>query len=116
VKQITARLTEQELDLLTEVAPDQFFQREIIDPHLPGHQANRPEIDRGKALVVRLKALLNSRTLGPGARTASASVHGVSNAQEWIYLGGTGNIRKVLLLHLQELNLPALQRRRRHPS
>ncbi len=40
-------------------------------------------------------------------------VYGISNAREWIYIGGTGNIQAALLLHLQESNSPVLQR---HPA
>lgn len=34
----------------------------------------------------------------------ASGVYGISNAQEWIYIGETDNIQSSLLAHLHELN------------
>jgi hypothetical protein len=57
---ITVRLTVEELKLLTALAADQLFRKEFIDPKMPGHQSNSEEITLGKALVGRLKLMVDS--------------------------------------------------------
>lgn len=69
---ITLKLTTQELELLTTLAADQLFQREFIDRRMPGYRANAEEMSLGKALVARLRTIVDpgaaKRT--PTARTA----------------------------------------------
>jgi len=38
---------------------DQLFRREFIDPKMPGHKSNSGEMQLGKALVARMKLLLD---------------------------------------------------------
>lgn len=59
---ITAKFTIKELELLTALASDQLFRREFIDPKMPGQKSNPAEIQMAKALVSRLRSMLD-----PGA-------------------------------------------------
>jgi len=56
---ITLKLTSEELDLLTTLAADQLFRREFIDPKMPGYRSDPKEIAIGKALVGRLRLMIN---------------------------------------------------------
>lgn len=56
---ITLKLTLEELELMTTLASDQLFRREFIDPKMPGHKSNSEEMKRGKALVARMKLLVD---------------------------------------------------------
>jgi len=54
---ITLKLTDQELGLLTNLAADQLFRREFIDPRMPGYKFNPGELILGKKLVERLRLI-----------------------------------------------------------
>jgi hypothetical protein len=54
---ITLKLTDQELGLLTNLAADQLFRREFIDPKMPGYKFNPGELSLGKKLVERLRQI-----------------------------------------------------------
>jgi hypothetical protein len=56
---ISLNLTFQELELLTTLVSDQLFRREFIDPKMPGHKSNSEEMQLGKALVARMKLLVD---------------------------------------------------------
>ncbi|HXR74390.1 MAG TPA: hypothetical protein VN737_00370 [Bryobacteraceae bacterium] len=56
---ITLKLTIEELELLASLASDQLFRREFIDPKMPGHRSNSEEVKLGKALVGRLKLMVD---------------------------------------------------------
>jgi hypothetical protein len=56
---ITLKLTLEELELMTTLASDQLFRREFIDPKMPGHKSNPEEMKLGKALVARMKLLVD---------------------------------------------------------
>ena len=56
---ITLKLTLEELELMTTLASDQLFRREFIDPKMPGHKSNSEETKLGKALVARMKLLVD---------------------------------------------------------
>jgi hypothetical protein len=56
---VSLKLTITELELLTALASDQLFRREFIDPKLPGHRPNSEEVARGKALVARMRSMLD---------------------------------------------------------
>lgn len=58
------KLTTEEVELLSALASDQLFRREFIDPKLPGHRPNLLEVERGKALVARMRSLLASAGAG----------------------------------------------------
>ncbi|HTC34583.1 MAG TPA: hypothetical protein VK724_14480 [Bryobacteraceae bacterium] len=66
---ITVKLTDQELGLLTNLASDQLFRREFIDPKMPGYKFNPGELSMGKKLVERLR-LMSDRA--NNTRTAKA--------------------------------------------
>jgi len=42
---------------------------------------------------------------------AASGVYGISNAREWIYIGGSDNIQAALLNHLQEVDTAVMKRR-----
>jgi hypothetical protein len=54
---ITVKLTVTEFELLSNLASDQLFRREFIDPRLPDYKSNPAEVILGKKLVVRLRGL-----------------------------------------------------------
>lgn len=56
---ITLRITVSELELLTTLAADQLFRREFIDPKMPGYKSKAGELSLGKALIARLRSILN---------------------------------------------------------
>jgi len=58
-KMLTLKLNLEELKLLTTLASDQLFRRQFIDPKLPGYRTNPAEINLGKALVARLRLILD---------------------------------------------------------
>jgi hypothetical protein len=58
---LTLKLTPQEIELLATLASDQLFRREFIDPKMPGYKANPEEVGIGKALVGRLRAMVDPR-------------------------------------------------------
>jgi hypothetical protein len=59
MKRITLKLTVEEISLLASLASDQLFRREFIDPRMPGYKSNPAEVSFGKALVVRLRAVVD---------------------------------------------------------
>jgi len=59
---ITVKLTIRELELLANLASDQLFRREFIDPKMPGHRCNPAEISQGKLMVARLRTLIDPRS------------------------------------------------------
>jgi hypothetical protein len=59
---ITLKLTDQELGLLTNLAADQLFRREFIDPKMPGYKFNPGELSLGKKLVERLRQITERAT------------------------------------------------------
>ncbi len=69
--QINLRLTVKELELLATLASDQLFRREFIDPKMPGYKSNFAEVSMGKALVARMRSILDPRCAG---RTPSAAL------------------------------------------
>jgi len=73
MKRITLDLTVEELRLLASLASDQLFRREFIDPRMPGHKAVPGEVALGKALVGRLRLMIdpNARNNAPASRAGS---------------------------------------------
>ena len=59
MKMLTLKLNLEELKLLTTLASDQLFRREFIDPKMPGHKSNSEEMKLGKALVARMKLMVD---------------------------------------------------------
>jgi hypothetical protein len=56
---ITLKLTREEAELLTSLVSDQLFRREFIDPKMPGFKSNISEMTLGKALVARLRSIVD---------------------------------------------------------
>ncbi len=59
MKLITLKLTVRELELLTTLAADQLFRKEFIDPRMPGYRSNPDEMNLSKALVGRLRKMVD---------------------------------------------------------
>src|SRR5713226_2956370 len=59
VKTMTLKLTLDELRLLATLASDQLFRRQFIDPKMPGYKPNAVEMNLCKALVARLRLMLD---------------------------------------------------------
>jgi hypothetical protein len=52
-------VTVDELRLLASLASDQLFRRQFIDPKMPGYKGKPEEVDQGKALVGRMKLIID---------------------------------------------------------
>lgn len=61
--QKTVKLSNHEIELLISLASDQLFRREFIDPKMPGHIGKPEDVHLGKALVSKLKAVLEQDTV-----------------------------------------------------
>jgi hypothetical protein len=59
MKLVTLKLTTRELELLTTLIADQLFRREFIDPKIPGFKSDADDMSLGKALVGRLRFMLD---------------------------------------------------------
>jgi hypothetical protein len=59
MKLMTLKLTVEELRLLATLASDQLFRREFIDPRMAGYRSNQGEVALGKALVGRLRLMVD---------------------------------------------------------
>lgn len=59
MKIVTLKLTTKELELLTTLVADQLFRKEFIDPKMPGYRSNAGDISLGKALIGRLRFMLD---------------------------------------------------------
>jgi hypothetical protein len=59
MKRINFALTIEELKLLATLASDQLFRRQFIDPRMPGYKSSPEELDLGKALVGRMRLLID---------------------------------------------------------
>lgn len=74
MKRINFSVTVDELRLLASLASDQLFRRQFIDPRMPGYKGNPEDLDLGKALVGRMRLIIDE-----GARhTTSAMVQSAS--------------------------------------
>lgn len=62
MKSMTLKLTLEELRLLTTLASDQLFRRQFIDPKMPGYRPNSDEMSLSKALVARLRLMLDEES------------------------------------------------------
>ncbi len=71
MKPITLKLTLEELRLLASLASDQLFRREFIDPKMPGYKGSPEEVTIGKALVARMRSIIDAarQTAMPAAKT-----------------------------------------------
>jgi hypothetical protein len=85
MKHITLKLTVEELRLLASLASDQLFRREFIDPRMPGYRSNSGEVSLGKALVGRLRLMVEgtsspARITGDASSSASKRQNGIQDA------------------------------------
>jgi hypothetical protein len=62
MKRINFALTVDELRLLASLASDQLFRRQFIDPKMPGYKGSPEEVDLGKALVGRMRSIIDECT------------------------------------------------------
>jgi hypothetical protein len=61
MKSVALKLTIEELRLLATLASDQLFRRQFIDPRMPGHRPNSEEMNLSKALVGRLRLMVDEQ-------------------------------------------------------
>lgn len=75
MKRINFQVTVEELRLLASLASDQLFRRQFIDPRMPGYKGSPEEVDIGKALVGRMRLVIDEGTRlagsGPGLNEAA---------------------------------------------
>jgi hypothetical protein len=62
MKRINFTVTVEELRLLASLASDQLFRRQFIDPRMPGYKGSPEEVDLGKALVCRMRLVIDEST------------------------------------------------------
>jgi hypothetical protein len=67
MKRINFTVTVEELRLLASLASDQLFRRQFIDPRMPGYKGSPEEVHLGKALVGRMRLVIDE---GPGHTTS----------------------------------------------
>jgi hypothetical protein len=77
MKRINLPLTIEELKLLVSLASDQLFRRQFIDPRMPGYKGSPEEVDRGKALVGRMRLIIDAGVQHP----TSALAHSVPSKE-----------------------------------
>lgn len=68
MKPINFVVTVDELRLLASLASDQLFRRQFIDPKMPGYKGDPEEVCRGKALVGRMRLIINDRPYPTSSR------------------------------------------------
>jgi hypothetical protein len=73
VKRINFPLTIEELRLLASLASDQLFRRQFIDPRMPGYKGSPEDVDRGKALVGRMRLIIDAGVPHPTAAMAQSA-------------------------------------------
>ena len=59
MKSINFTVTVEELRLLASLASDQLFRRQFIDARMPGYKGSAEEVDVGKALVGRMRLVID---------------------------------------------------------
>lgn len=74
MKRINFTLTVEELRLLASLASDQLFRRQFIDPRMPGYKGSREELEVGKALVSRMKLMMDEGPRQGGAPVLTRTV------------------------------------------
>jgi len=69
MKRINFAVTVEELRLLANLASDQLFRRQFIDPRMPGYKGSPEEVELGKALVGRMRLVIDE-----GSRYTTATL------------------------------------------
>ena len=59
MKKLTLELTPEELSALTDMASNQLFRKQFIDPKMPGFVLNHEELGLCKNLVGRLRTAMD---------------------------------------------------------
>ena len=59
MKKLTLEFTVEELSALTDMASNQLFRKQFIDPKMPGYRPNSAEMNLGKTLVARLETMVD---------------------------------------------------------
>jgi hypothetical protein len=59
MKRINFTVTVEELRLLASLASDQLFRRQFIDPRFPGYKGSPEDVDLGRALVGRMRLVID---------------------------------------------------------
>jgi hypothetical protein len=77
MKRINFPVTIEELRLLASLAADQLFRRQFIDPRMPGYKGKPEEVDLGKALVGRMRLIIDE-----GARHTTSAMAPSSSSKE----------------------------------
>ena len=67
MKRINFALTVDELTLLASLASDQLFRRQYIDPKMPGYKGSSEDVARGKALVGRMRLIIDEGVPHPSS-------------------------------------------------
>jgi hypothetical protein len=70
-KRLTLTLTAGELKLMASLVSDQLFRRQFIDPKMPGYRPNPDEMALGKALLSRLRLMLDPHPKGTATNKVS---------------------------------------------
>jgi hypothetical protein len=65
MKRINFAVTVEELRLLASLASDQLFRRQFIDPRMPGYKGSPEEVVLGKALVGRMRVIIDEGAQHP---------------------------------------------------
>jgi hypothetical protein len=68
MRRINFVVTVEELQLLASLASDQLFRRQFIDPRFPGYKSNPEQVVLGKALVGRMRLIIDERPYQTSAR------------------------------------------------
>jgi hypothetical protein len=71
MKRINLAITVEELRLLTSLASDQLFRRQFIDPKMPGYKGSRQDLELGKAIVGRMRSLIDESQNTTGVMSLS---------------------------------------------
>jgi hypothetical protein len=79
MKRINFAVTVEELRLLASLASDQLFRRQFIDPRIPGYKGSPEEVDLGKALVSRMRLIIDE---GAGHVTSAMAQKATSKSGE----------------------------------
>ena len=81
MRRVNFALTVDELRLLASLASDQLFRRQFIDPRMPGYKGSPEEVDIGKALVGRMRLMIDE---GPRHTTSAMVQKAPAKGQEII--------------------------------
>jgi hypothetical protein len=70
MKKLTIEFTVEELSALTDMASNQLFRKQFIDPKMPGFMPNHEELGLCKNLVGRLRTAVDTHKAKPAVAVA----------------------------------------------